>query len=103
MQRMFPRPSLIRAPGALSYGIQWDMVEMGGMLAEIHGWGQAGKGAEIMDEVRLIIIPAIQGYRGPIDGPARPDGLNGRLKAPHPAVKPGGHAHLLAENLNEPA
>jgi len=67
------------------------------------GGTKAGEGAEVVGEVRLVVVPAGEGKVGPADVGALVHELNGLLEALDAAVELGGDADVLVEALGEAA
>ena len=65
------------------------------------GGTKAGEGAEVVGEVRLVVVPAGEGKVGPADVGALVHELEGLLKALDAAIELGGDADLLVEAFGE--
>src|SRR5262249_20215731 len=69
----------------------------------VAGGAHAGERAEIVDEVGLVVVAAVEGDRGPFDGAAGGGSLDGALEAADAAEQFGRKAGLFAEELDESA
>jgi len=65
------------------------------------GGAEAGEGAEVVSEVRLVVVAASEGEVGPADVGALVHELEGLLKALDAAIELGGDADLLVEAFGE--
>ena len=74
-----------------------------GMIGEIFGRIDAGENAEIVDEVGLIKITAVESDVGPANGAAGSDSAKDRLEAANAAEKLGRQSDVMLEEFNETA
>jgi hypothetical protein len=72
-----------------------------GMVGEIFGGIDAREAAEIVDEVGLIEIAAIESDVGPANGAARRDAAKDRLEAADAAEEFGWQADVMLEEFDE--
>jgi hypothetical protein len=79
------------------------VVRVPGTRFLIGRWIDAGKRAEIMNEVRLIEVAGIQCDLRPFDGSAGSDTLQRSLETMYTAEKFGCQPDLLPENFDETA
>src|SRR5262244_3597125 len=61
------------------------------------------EGAEVVDEVSLVEVTAIEGHTGPIHGLAAGDGAQDFLKTAHTAEEFRRHSDVLLEEFDEAA
>jgi hypothetical protein len=74
-----------------------------GVVREVFGRIDAGEGAEVVDEVCLIEIAAIESDIGPANGTARRDAAKDRLEAANAAEELRGQANVMLEEFDETA
>lgn len=79
------------------------MAGKAGMVGEILGGIDAGEGAEVVDEVGLIEIAAVESDVSPANLTARRDAAKDRLEAANAAEELRGQANVLLEELDETA
>ena len=70
-------------------------------VRKVGGWIDPGECAEIVDEVRLIEVAAIQGDLGPIDALAAFHAVQRPVEAPDAAKHFGRESSLIAKHLDE--
>ena len=73
------------------------------VIGEIFGGIDSGEGAEVVDEMRLVEIAAVQRDASPVDGFAAGDLAENLLEAAHAAEEFWRHANVLFEKLDEAA
>jgi hypothetical protein len=74
-----------------------------GVVREVFGRIDAGEGAEVVDEVCLIEIAAIESDIRPANGTARRDAAKDRLEAANAAEELRGQANVMLEEFDEAA
>jgi hypothetical protein len=79
------------------------MAGKAGMVGEILGGIDAGEGAEVVDEVGLIEIAAVESDVSPANRTARRDAAKDRLEAANAAEELRGQANVMLEELDETA
>jgi hypothetical protein len=83
--------------------VEGDVVGPDAVGAGVIGGAEAGEGAEVVGEVRLVVVAAGESELGPANVAAAVHLLKGLLKALDAAVEFGGDADLLVEALGEAA
>ena len=78
-----------------------DVVEMLGSVSGVRRRTEAGKSPEVVDEVSLIEITALQRHSGPVHLLAGPDATQDLLKAPDAAKQFWRQPHLISENVDK--
>lgn len=81
--------------------ISADVIGPAGPTSGVGGRIDAGKGAELVREVRLVVVAAIEGEFGPADINTGVKLANGTLEALNAAPNLGREADLFAEDLRE--
>lgn len=69
--------------------------------SDILGWSHAGELAEIVDKVRLVVIPAVKCDLNPVDVPCTMHSIQNSLKPLHPAECLGSEPDLPLKEFNE--
>ena len=78
------------------------MVQVLASAREVRFRGETGDILEVMDEVRLVEVTAVEREFAPLDGTSATDTAYGLLEAPNPAEQLRRESDLLAEDLDEP-
>ena len=80
-----------------------DVVEVWGGGGEVGGGGHAGEGLEVVDEMGLVVVAAIERDLCPIDLPGAVYRVEGLLEAAHAAEGFRRESDLLAKDFDEAA
>src|SRR6267378_4314968 len=78
------------------------VIQVRGVRRQIRRRIDPGKCAEIVDEMRLVVVPAIERDPRPINGAAALNRLQHFLKAPNPAEKLWRQPDFFFEHVNKP-
>jgi len=79
------------------------MIQVVGAMSEIGARIDAGEGAEVVIEVRLVEVAAPERDVGPIDVVPAMNAVQHLLEAANPAEELGSESDLFTEDLNKPA
>src|SRR5262249_44180191 len=97
------RPTLAQDWKKLTLVRQWNVVLMFAFEREVRARGQPREGAEVVDEVGLIEVAAVDGDVRPVHVSQRMDGPDDLLETLYPREELGRHPYFMSEALDEAA